>query len=214
MSLNRRAWDRVADKYTRICYSEITPVFKFFCGQLTSKCRVLDVGSGTGLPFAKFLVDKGFAVVGIDISARMVQMARQNVPEAEFRVFSMTEMEYENEFGGVMAAYSLLLLDLSQFIQMAEKIVCTLQQGGVFYLSLNEPQETCADPDANAIVEIMGETMYSRAYTEAEVREAFVPLGLRILKLHRTLKTSPEFGEEHMMEFVFEREIMNLPILE
>ncbi|MBL7118641.1 class I SAM-dependent methyltransferase [Candidatus Bathyarchaeota archaeon] len=206
ISLNRRAWDRVADEYARTCYSKITPVFKFFHKRLTPRCRVLDVGSGTGLPFSQFLVEEGFALVGIDASARMVQIARQNLPEARFRVLSMTEMDYKNEFGGVVAAYSMLLLDPPRFIQVAEKIVRALQRGGIFYLSLNEPMDACTDADESAVTEIMGETMYSRAYTEAEVREVFVPLGLRMLKLHRTHKTSPVFGEEHMMEIVFKRE--------
>jgi SAM-dependent methyltransferase len=152
--------------------------------------------------------------MGIDVSARMVEIARQNVPEADFKVLSMTEMKYENEFGGVVAAYSLLLLDPSQFVKVARKIVCALQWGGVFYLSLNEPRDTCADTDSSAVVEIMGETMYSRAYTEAEVGEAFSSLGLRMLMLHRTHKTSPVFGEEHMMEIIFEKGTTDTPILE
>ena len=213
VSLNREAWNHVADKYAQIHYGEITPSFRFFHQRLAPKCRVLDVGSGTGLPFARFLVDRGYTVLGIDVSARMVQIARQNVSEADFRVLSMTEMEYENEWG-VMTVYSLLLLDPPQFVKVAGKIVRALQPGGIFYLSLNEPRDTYADADSSAIVEIMGETMYSRAYTDAEVREAFAPLGLRMLMLHRTCKTSPVFGEEHMMEIVFEKGATDLPVLE
>lgn len=214
VSLNRRAWNRVADKYARIHYGGITPSFRFFHQRLAPKCRVLDMGSGTGLPFARFLVDRGFAVLGIDVSASMVEIARQNVPEADFKVLSMTEMKYENEFGGVLAAYSLLLLDPQQFVRVAGKIVRALQLGGIFYLSLNEPRDACADADSSAIVKIMGETMYSRAYTEAEVCEAFTPLGLQMLMLHRTCKTSPVFGEEHMMEIVFEKGATDLQVLE
>jgi SAM-dependent methyltransferase len=194
-------------------YGEITPSFRFFHRLLEPKCRVLDVGSGTGRPFARFLVDRGFDVVGVDISRRMVEIARRNVPEARFRVLSMTEMDYDNEFDGVVAAYSLLLLDPTQFLSVAEKIVNALQREGVFYMSLNEPRNTYTDADSSAFVEIMGETMYSRAYTEAEVREVFSPLGLRMLKLDRTCKTSPIFGEEYMMEIVFRKKTTDLFLL-
>lgn len=46
--------------------------------------RVLDVGAGTGLPTARQLVDAGCRVTGLDISSRMLEIARKNVPEAEF----------------------------------------------------------------------------------------------------------------------------------
>jgi len=75
VELNRIACNRVADRYAKSGYSRITPIFEYFCDQLKPKCRILDVGSGTGLPFAKFLVDRGFTVIGIDISSRMIEIA-------------------------------------------------------------------------------------------------------------------------------------------
>lgn len=56
-----------------------------------------------------------------------------------------------------------------------------------------------------AVVEIMGEKMYSRAYTKKEVLEAFVPLRMKQLKFHREIRTSKEFGEEHVIELVFKK---------
>lgn len=42
--------------------------------------RVLDLGSGTGVPTARQLADAGFEVVGVDFSARMVALARGTSP--------------------------------------------------------------------------------------------------------------------------------------
>jgi len=205
VSLNKRAWERVAERYSRANYGEVSAVFEFFCGGLPEEGGVLDVGSGTGLPFAKFLVERGFNVLGVDVSSRMVRIAKRNVPEAEFRELSMTCIDFESEFDGVLSAFSMLLLSPSLFRDVAGRIVRSLRNGGLFYLALNEPREEGEDVDGEAVVEIMGEKMYSRAYTKKEVLEAFVPLGMKQLKFHREMRTSKEFGEEHVMEFVFKK---------
>lgn len=205
VALNRKAWNRVADQYAKLGYGKITHTFRYFVSKLQPHSWVLDIGSGTGVPFAAYLVEGGFKVVGIDVSSRMVQIARLNVPFAEFYEKSMTEMNYKTEFQGILASYSLLLLDPPLFQDVSKLIVRALKQGGLFYLALNEPSSDDEDPDDNVLVEIMGETMYSRAYTEDEVRKVFIPLGMQLMKLSRSIIHTPEFGVENMVEYVFKK---------
>jgi SAM-dependent methyltransferase len=51
---------------------------------------VVDLGCGSGI-WARELVDKGYQVIGVDISPAMVELARQRVPEAQFHVKSFLE---------------------------------------------------------------------------------------------------------------------------
>ena len=53
---------------------------------------VVDLGCGSGL-WARELVDAGYKVLGIDISEAMIELSRNRVPEAEFRVGSLFEVE-------------------------------------------------------------------------------------------------------------------------
>ncbi|WP_455141909.1 class I SAM-dependent methyltransferase [Candidatus Hodarchaeum mangrovi] len=76
VELNRIAWNRVADHYATSGHSKLTKTFDYFYGQLKPKCRVLGIGLGTGIHFAKVLVDSNFSVIGIDISSCMIQIAR------------------------------------------------------------------------------------------------------------------------------------------
>src|ERR671921_750156 len=55
-------------------------------------CLVVDLGCGSGL-WARELVDAGYRVLGIDISEAMVELSRNRVPEAEFMVGSLFEVE-------------------------------------------------------------------------------------------------------------------------
>jgi SAM-dependent methyltransferase len=51
---------------------------------------VVDLGCGSGI-WARALADSGYTVVGVDISPAMIDLARQRVPEATFRVQSFVE---------------------------------------------------------------------------------------------------------------------------
>ena len=174
-------------------------------GSVPEGGRVLDVGSGTGEPYARMLVDAGFDVLGIDIAPRMVEIAKERVPEAEFMELSMTEMEFRDEFDGILAVFTMLLLDPPRFKEVSQKIAESLRKGGVFYLVLNEPYEEEPDVECDVFVEIMGEEMYSRGYTVEEVMEGFEPLGMERFGFHREVHVTKEFGEEHIVEFLFKK---------
>jgi len=205
LDMNRRAWEKVADQYDRRKRVTVGALFADYMSALPPGGRALDLGSGTGMPYAGALVDEGFDVVGVDVSSRMVELARGHMPDACFVEMSMTEIGYADEFDGVLAVYSMLLLDPPLFRDVAGRVVRALRRGGVFYLALNEPREKEADVDREAVVEIMGEAMYSRGYSVGEVRDVFLPLGLEEAGFHREILRSEEFGVEHMVEFLFRK---------
>jgi ubiquinone/menaquinone biosynthesis C-methylase UbiE len=58
---------------------------------------------------AKFWVEAGFEVVGIDFSEKMLKLARKNVPQATFVRKNMTKMDFaDNSFDGLTAFYSII----------------------------------------------------------------------------------------------------------
>jgi SAM-dependent methyltransferase len=205
ISLNKKAWNNAAEKYNDANYGSLNPLVEFFCNNLPKKGFILDLGSGTGLPFAKLFVEKGFNVLGVDISSQMVKIAKKNVPLANFKELSMTDLDYDKKFDGIFSSYSMLLLSPQLFKDVANRIVKLLKNNGLLYLSLNEPQFEGEDVDKEVIVEIMGVKMYSRAYREEEILTIFSPLGMKPLKIHHEIQTSKEFGIEHMIAFVFKK---------
>ncbi len=84
LDLNKRAWDNLARKYDNRSGLPISDIFTTFIGKLPEKGKVLDLGCGTGLPYARCLVEKRFDVLGVDLSEEMVKVASMNVPEASF----------------------------------------------------------------------------------------------------------------------------------
>jgi len=65
--------------------------------QLPSDARVIDCGCGTGRPVAEMVMRSGRAVHGIDLSEKMVEICREQVPGGTFQAVSMLEYEPEEE---------------------------------------------------------------------------------------------------------------------
>src|SRR5688572_15973149 len=70
---------------------------------LQSGARVLDLGCGTGIPIARHIVQKGFRVVGIDESQKMLEIANKEVPGAEFIRADMVQVQLPVGFAAAIA---------------------------------------------------------------------------------------------------------------
>lgn len=53
---------------------------------------ITDVGCGSGIT-ARALVDRGYVVVGVDLSESLIEIARTRVPEATFGVGSFVDVD-------------------------------------------------------------------------------------------------------------------------
>lgn len=71
---------------------------------------VLDIGCGMGEPIARYLLEHGFDVVGIDSSTAMIGMCRARFPNATWVVADMRRLSLERRFDGVLAWDSLFHL--------------------------------------------------------------------------------------------------------
>lgn len=206
IKLNKKAWDNVAKTYNKEFHEEIHALFNYFCELLPKEGYILDLGSGTGLPYSKLLIEKGFNVLGIDLSSEMIKIAQKNVPEANFKDMSMTDLNYNEEFDGIFSSYSLLHLNPQLFKETAKRIVQSLKKGAFFYLCLNGPWIDGADLDNDVIIKFKGENMYSRPYSKEEILNIFSPLGLKLLKFEKEIITSETWGKENMNTYIFKFE--------
>jgi 2-polyprenyl-3-methyl-5-hydroxy-6-metoxy-1,4-benzoquinol methylase len=79
-----------------------------FIELLPTNGKVLDAGCGVGTPVSQFLAKKGFEVIGVDISKKLVERARENVPEAKFYQKNILTLDFpENHFDGIICVYTL-----------------------------------------------------------------------------------------------------------
>ncbi|PKV95951.1 methyltransferase family protein [Amycolatopsis echigonensis] len=102
---------------------------------LPPSARVLDIGSGTGRPAAAELVAAGHRVTGIDVSAEMVRIAREQVPGAEFVQADVREWETSpGSWDAVCAFFSFVQLSRAETERVLGRIAGWLAPGGRFAL--------------------------------------------------------------------------------
>ena len=200
LELNKKAWNKIGGNVSSpyIKHKKYLNVFNLFCNKLPKLASVLDFGCGSGLPFTKELVKKGFKVTAIDISDTMVKEAKKNVPKARYFRISMTNINFKEKFDGIFSGYTMLCLNPVNFRKAAKKAVKSLKQGGVFFLALNEPS-LCIHDEAENYTKIMGQNMYSRPYTEDEIRKVFSKYKMKIIKVERETVSSKAYGNEHTL---------------
>ncbi len=146
-----------------------------------SRCRVLDVGCGTGRD-AKIFTELGAAVTGIDLSKEMVAWSRRVVPEANFVLANALALPARSgSFGLVWSLASLVHLDLSQTERALQEMARVLDDNGVLFLSVPwgvEPEWRADDA---------GGRRWFRYYRSAHELQSFLESsGLRILALEDT----------------------------
>ena len=75
---------------------------------LPSSGHVLDAGCGVGKPTSEFLTKRGFNVTGVDISKKMIDLAKVNVPDARFYQRNILTLDFpDSTFDGVVCVYTL-----------------------------------------------------------------------------------------------------------
>lgn len=74
-----------------------------FAKELTIGSSVLDLGCGGGEPVARYLVDHGLRVTGIDSSPQLIALARNRMPEQEWIVADMRRLALNRRFDGILA---------------------------------------------------------------------------------------------------------------
>jgi ubiquinone/menaquinone biosynthesis C-methylase UbiE len=74
-----------------------------FLALLPPQASLLDIGCGSGEPIARYFVERGHAVTGIDSSATLIQICRSRFPEQEWVVADMRELSLDRRFQGLLA---------------------------------------------------------------------------------------------------------------
>src|SRR5258706_15877090 len=92
--LVKEGYEKIAADYaSKRNQFESLAYLKQFASLIKKGRTILDVGCGAGKPVDEFLIKEGFAVNGIDISEKMIELAKKNVPEAFYEVKDMTQLK-------------------------------------------------------------------------------------------------------------------------
>lgn len=112
-------------------------LFNKMLEMIGDNCRILDLGCGTGLPFDRFLVNRGHEVQGIDITEKHVEMAKENVPQADYETGDLMEVDIQNEsYDGIISLYTIFHIPKEEHKRVLKKIHSWLRPGGCLLVTM------------------------------------------------------------------------------
>jgi len=132
-------YNNCAEEYFQINNSidVIKSHLEFFIKNLYGT-KILDVGCGPGRD-AKFFSEKGFEVVGIDLSEKLLEIAKENAPNAKFYLMDMRDLNFpDNHFDGLWACASFLHIPRKDAQRTLDGFYKVLKPKGLMYISVKE----------------------------------------------------------------------------
>lgn len=142
---------------------------------LPKKSTILDVGCGAGIPVDDVLLKAGHFVLGIDISSKMIELARKNCPGGSYLIKDMLELRNEEmQLEAIVAMYSIFHIDRDKHEQLLKTLVSLVKRGG--YLLI-----TMGDVDFEGEHELYGVKMWSSQWGTAKNREIIHKLNSEVL---------------------------------
>lgn len=152
--------------------------------------RVLDLGCGTGIPIDKYLVDKGIRVRGIDISQKHVNLAKRNVPSAEFVKGDFSEFDFDEKFDAIISFYAIFHIPREEHKDLFLKMYDLLNDNGVILVTLGTSGSEYGEEKDWA-----GATMAWSTYEPKEYKKIIKLVGFKILEA--TFEGEPGDDEYH-----------------
>jgi SAM-dependent methyltransferase len=139
-------YDKIAVRYLEWTSSSPSPRLNYLTKLLfllnkshkdgEQKPKVLELGCGAGVPSTKVLAES-CEVIGNDISAVSLDLARSNVPGATFIKGDMMDLEFENgSLDAVLGFYSIIHLPREEQVVLMKRIWRWVKEGGYLLVNL------------------------------------------------------------------------------
>lgn len=142
--------------------------------------KILDLGCGVG-ERSKYLSKFG-KVIGIDISSKNIEIAKQKYPEIDFRVMEAENLSFEKDFFDTIYAYD-VLEHVDDLEKTLEEIKRVLKQGGKLLIDIPywRSEKVLLRLNENYFKEIG----HRRIFAPGELQKKLKEKSFRILKIKR-----------------------------
>ena len=151
---------------------------------LPPAAKVLDLGCGAGNPIAKYIVQLGYQVTGVDQSKEMLRIAGNVVPEAKLIHADMVEIEFRDKFAATVAWDSVFHVERKHHSAIYRKLADSLEIGGRLLLSVGGSDaegSASGGSDAEGFTsEMFGQTFFYSGYEPKVARKLLEAEGFEI----------------------------------
>ena len=132
IELVRSSYNTCADAYSAqrtVEHKELDLLSSF----LKEGSAVLDIGCGSGVPVSLRLSSR-FCLTGVDISDRMIELAKEKVTNAEFIRANILDVDFaENSFDAIISFYALFHIPRKEQPILFHQLYKWIKPGGFFF---------------------------------------------------------------------------------
>jgi SAM-dependent methyltransferase len=143
----QKTYDTIADEYVLRIYAELDhkpldrQLLDRFAQEVRDKGLVRDVGCGPG-HVTSYLQKQGVLIQGIDLSSRMIELARQLNPTINFQQGNMATLDVQDgSWAGIVAFYSIIHFPRPQVVSVLREFYRALQPDGLLLLAFHRGQQ-------------------------------------------------------------------------
>lgn len=135
---------------------------------------VLDIGCGSGEPIARYLIEAGHDVTGIDSSEKMIALCRERFPAQSWMVADMRRLDLGRRFNGILAWDSFFHLMQDEQKAMFAIFAAHLAEGGALMF-------TSGPRAGQAVGSFQGEPLYHASLNPEDYRRLLAAHGLDVI---------------------------------
>jgi len=148
--------------------------FAEIAARIPAGAAVLDLGCGSGVPIARFFIDYGFALTGVDAAPAMIDICRERFPDASWFVSDMRRLALRRRFHAILAWDSFFHLPPDDQRAMFEVFRAHAAPGALLLF-------TSGPAAGEPIGDLYGELLYHASLDEAEYRQLLRDSGFSAL---------------------------------
>ncbi len=180
-ALNCRSYDAIAARWYASHPNTIHNDERSYIAMVSNITRVLggrllDIGCGFGR-FSDPFIEAGLKYTGIDISPKVVALAKQRNPQADFRVMSFNKMEFsDGTFHGFWCMLTLQHERKDAIAHSLREIRRVMRRGGIGFIVIFDGAEE--GPTQNHWTTLKG---YRSDYTLPEFASKLIDAGYAIV---------------------------------
>lgn len=128
-----------------------------------AEASILDIGCGSGEPIARYLIEAGHAVTGVDSSETLIALCRERFPAQSWVVADMRRLDLGRRFNGILAWDSFFHLTQEEQEAMFARFAAHVADGGALMF-------TSGPRAGEAVGSFQGEPLYHASLDPEDYR--------------------------------------------
>jgi len=185
-------YDTIADDFAKRYAGDLSdnPLIDSFLSKLPPNARILDLGCGAGQT-VNYMTKKGFQVTGIDLSKKMLAIAKKNYPNCSFKMMDMQHIEFPQEsFDGILSSYSLIHVPDACILEVLLNYYRILKKDG--WIAIFGQQ---GEPDHYIQTKIPPNTLtFFNFFTPERITQKLKQAGFSIISIDSIPSDEPSFN--------------------